>query len=208
MTVLVLTAPDDDTATRVCQALDDCGCDHVRMDLGDFPETLSFTATGPQPAWTGRLSDGQRDLGLSEITAVYYRRPTSFRLPAHLSAQHRRFAAAEARQGLGELLACLRVPFVNRPSRIADAEFKPAQLQAAAEIGFRVPPTLITSLGCEARAFARQVGQVIYKPLSAPFVHEESHTKLVYARTNRHTRAHRQRRRCLPGTVRVVVWLL
>jgi ATP-grasp ribosomal peptide maturase len=181
VTVLVLTAPDDDTATRVCQALDDCGCDHARMDLGDFPETLSFTATGPQPGWTGRLSDGQRDLRLSEITAVYYRRPTSFRLPAHLPAQHRRFAVAEARQSLGGLLACLRVPFVNRPSRIADAEFKPAQLQAAAEVGFRVPHTLITSLGCEARAFARQVGQVIYKPLSAPFVHEEGHTKLVYA---------------------------
>ena len=126
------------------------------------------STNGPQPIWTGQLPDGQRDLRLSEITAVYYRRPTSFRLPAHLSAQHWRFAAAEARQSLGEVLTCLRVPFVNRPSRIADAEFKPAQLQAAAEVGFRVPPTLITSLGCEARAFARQVGQVIHKPLSAP----------------------------------------
>jgi MvdD pre-ATP grasp domain len=115
VTVLVLTAPDDDTATRVCQALEDRGCDHARMDLGDFPETLSFAVRVPDPVWTGRLSDGHRDLRVSEITAVYYRRPTSFRLPAHLSAQHRRFAAAEARQGW---VGCCRVcafPLSTRP---------------------------------------------------------------------------------------------
>lgn len=181
MTVLVLTAPDDDTATRVCQALDDRGRDHARMDLGDFPETLSFTATGPNPAWVGSLSDGHRDLRLCDITAVYYRRPSSFRLPAHLTAQNRRFAIAEARQGLGGLLSCLPVPFVNRPSRIADAEFKAAQLQTAAEVGFRVPATLITSISSEARAFADEIGQVIYKPLSAPFLHEDGQAKLIYA---------------------------
>ena len=132
--------------------------------------------TGPPPVWSGQLSNGQRDLRLSEITAVYYRRATSFRLPEHLSAQQRRFAAAETRQGLGGLLSCLRVPFVNRPSRIADDEFKPAQLQVAAEVGFRIPATLITSVGSEARAFTRQVGQVVYKPLSAPFAHQDGHT--------------------------------
>ncbi|MGI9001121.1 MAG: ATP-grasp ribosomal peptide maturase [Pseudonocardia sp.] len=181
MTVLVLTAPDDDTATRVCQALDERGGDHVRMDLGDFPETVSFTVTGLHPTWDGWLSDGHRDLQPSKITAVYYRRPSTFRLPAHLCVQQRRFAAAEARQGWGGLLSCLRVPFVNRPSRTADAELKPAQLQTAAEVGFRVPPTLITSSGAEARAFARAVSQVVYKPLSAPFLHENGHAKLVYA---------------------------
>jgi len=178
---LVLTAADDDTATRVCDALDERGCGFVRMDLGDFPESLSFTATGPHPEWHGWLSDGHRNLPLSEITAVYYRRPSSFRLPAHLSVQQRRFAAAEARQGWGGLLSCLRVPFVNHPSRIADAEFKIAQLQAAAEIGFRVPSTLVTSIAAQARAFARQIGEVIYKPLSAPFLHEDGQAKLVYA---------------------------
>ncbi|GAA1960173.1 ATP-grasp ribosomal peptide maturase [Amycolatopsis minnesotensis] len=179
MTVLVLTAPDDDTATRVCQALDDRGCAHARMDLGDFPKTLSCTATGPD--WTGWLSDGHRELRLSEIRSVYYRRPSGFRFPAHLPAQERRFAAAEARQGLGGLLFCLRVPFVNHPSRIADAELKPAQLQAAADVGFRVPRTLITNDAEEARAFAHETdGRILYKPLTAAFLRTDE-VKLVYA---------------------------
>lgn len=181
MAVLVLTAHDDDTATRVCQALEARGYGYVRMDLGDFPETLSFTASGPGPAWVGGLFDGQRDLPLSDIEAVYWRRPTSFRLPAHLNEQQRRFAVAETRQGLGGVLSCLPVPFVNHPCRVADAELKPAQLQAAAEIGFVVPPTLITSSGAEARQFADRFKKVLYKPLTSAFLREDDQVKLVYA---------------------------
>lgn len=182
MTVLVLTAHDDETATRVCHALDDRGADHARMDLGDFPEKLSVTADLRSGSdWTGSLSGSGRDLPLAEISAVYYRRPSAFGLSVQMSAEHRRFAAAEARQGLGGLLSSLRVPFVNRPSRIADAELKVVQLQAAAALGFLVPPTLITSVGSKARAFARDVGTLMYKPLSSPFLREDDHVKLVYA---------------------------
>lgn len=182
MTVLVITSTDDDTATRVCRALDDQGSDHVRMDLGDFPASVSFTATGPHPVWDGWLFDGRHvGLALSTIAAVYYRRPSSFRLPADLPVQQGRFATAEARQGWGGLLSSLKVPFVNRPSHIADAELKPAQLQVAAEVGFLVPPTLITSIGAAARAFAREVGPVVYKPLSTAFLREDGEAKLVYA---------------------------
>lgn len=181
MTVLVLTSSDDRTAARVCNALGERGVDHLRIDLGDFPDSLSLTAVGPCPEWTGWLSDGRRELPLSEIMAVYYRRPSSFRFPEHLPVQHRRFATAEARQGWAGLLSCMRVPFVNRPSRIADAELKPAQLQAAAEVGFRVPPTLITSSGDQARAFVQHEREVIYKPLSATFLRENGEARLIYA---------------------------
>jgi hypothetical protein len=181
MAVLVVTAHDDDTATRVCRALDAHGHDYARMDLGDFPEKLSFSASGPGPAWSGRLSDGQRDLTLADIEAVYWRRPTTFRLPAHLSEQQRRFAVAEARQGLGGLISCLPVPFVNHPSHVADAELKPAQLRAAAEIGLVVAPTLITSSGSEARQFADRYGKVLYKPLTSAFLRADDQVKLVYA---------------------------
>lgn len=181
MAVLVLSAHDDDTATRVCQALEARERDYTRMDLGDFPERLSFTAAGPGPYWDGQLSDGQQELLLPDIEAVYWRRPASFRLPADLGSQQRRFAAAEARQGLGGVVSCLPVPFVNHPSRIADAELKPAQLQTAAQLGLPVPPTLITSSGAEARQFARRFGTVLYKPLTSAFLRENGQTKLVYA---------------------------
>jgi ATP-grasp ribosomal peptide maturase len=181
VTVLVVTEDDDDTATRVCRALEARGCDYARLDLGDFPEKLTFTAAGPGTAWDGQLSDGQRHLTLADIEAVYWRRPTNFRLPANLGAQQRRFAVAEARQGLGGLISSLPVPFINHPARIADAELKPVQLRAAVEIGFVVPPTLITSCGPAARQFAERFGRVLYKPLTSIFLRENAKAKLVYA---------------------------
>jgi hypothetical protein len=50
----------------------------------------------------------------------------------HLPAQDARFALAQARYGLGGVLASLPgCQYVNHPHAIADAEFKPAQLAAA-----------------------------------------------------------------------------
>lgn len=182
MVVLVVTAPDDPTATRVCHALSEHGADWERMDLGEFPDNVSFSATGPGCGWQGSLRVGDHQLSLAEIGAVYYRRPTAFRFPEHLSVTDRRFAAAEARQGLGGVLSCLAARFVNHPSAVADAALKPVQLRRAAEVGFRVPPTLITSVGAQARAFTDQVGgRVIYKPLGWPILRGDGKPWFVYA---------------------------
>ncbi|MGH3566548.1 MAG: ATP-grasp ribosomal peptide maturase [Pseudonocardia sp.] len=181
MTVLIVTAHDDDTATRVCDALHRRARDHLRIDLGDFPDTLSLSATGPDPGWTGTLHDGHRELALDDVEAVYWRWPTTFRMPDHLDPQQRRFAVAEARQGLGGIISCLPVPFVSHPARIADAELKPAQLHTAAQLGLLVPPTLITSDGQAAREFVRRHRRVLYKPFTATFLRTEDRTKLVYA---------------------------
>jgi hypothetical protein len=127
VTVLVLTAPDDDTATRVCRELETSGRPYMQLDLGDFPESVSFVMTGPNGGWAGHLSNGCQELALSQVTAVYYRRPSSFRLPAELPVPHRRFAAAEARHGWAGLLSSLRVRYVNHPARVADAGFSEAR---------------------------------------------------------------------------------
>ncbi|MGH3935844.1 MAG: ATP-grasp ribosomal peptide maturase [Pseudonocardiaceae bacterium] len=111
-----------------------------------------------------------------------YRRPTGFRLPDHLPPEHQQFAKAEARRGLGGLLLTLPVRWVSHPSRIADAEFKPLQLQLAAECGLRVPRTLITNDAVHVQEFAEQLsGPMIYKPLSAPSVRTGGELRLIYA---------------------------
>lgn len=181
MTVLVLTEPDDDTASRVCNALAGRSCAYLRADLGAFPASMSITGVQTGTGWTGTLQSGDQDLALAEIESVYWRRPTAFRFPAELDAQQRRFATAEARQGLGGLISGLPVPFVNHPARIADAEMKPVQLQIAAQVGFRVPPTLITTDAAAARAFLQRHRRVLYKPFTAAFPRLQNRVQLVYA---------------------------
>jgi hypothetical protein len=110
--------------------------------------TASLTSTG---RWCGSMTHGDRCLPLDEIRAIYYRRPTGFRFPDDLSAEQRRFAGAEARRGLAGLLLSLPVKWLSHPSRVADAELKPLQLNLAAACGLTVPRTLLTNDATSAR---------------------------------------------------------
>lgn len=196
--MLILSELEDQTACRVRAALEDRGTCCTQWDVGDFPQRLLLAAstghgstghgstghgsTGYGSTWAGRLGDSAETLRLEDIEAVYYRRPSEFRLPDGLSDEHRRFALAEARAGFGGLLVSLPARWVNHPSRIADAEFKPAQLRVAADVGFRVPRTLLTNDATAAREFAAAVGgKLVYKPLSGGGILDGAELKLIYA---------------------------
>ncbi len=183
MTILVLTRPNDGTADSVLAELQRRGATAVRDDVGDFPLDVTMVASlAEHHGWYGSLSIAGRPVRLDEIQAIYYRRPTGFRFPDHLSADQQRFAKAEARRGLGGLLLALPVRWVSHPSRVADAEFKPLQLQLALACGLRVPRTLLTNDAACARELAEQLtGPMIYKPLSAPSVRTDGELRLIYA---------------------------
>lgn len=182
MVVLMLTRPNDGTASGVEAELKRRGITVVRGDVGDFPMDAKIVASIVDHAeWRGSLRVSGETVPLADIRAIYYRRPTGFRLPDHLSPEQQRFAKAEARRGLGGLLLTLPVRWVSHPSRVADAEFKPLQLQLAASCGLRVPRTLLTNDAARAREFADQLdGPMIYKPLSAPSLRIGGELKFVY----------------------------
>lgn len=164
--VVVITEVDDPTADLVIEELNEREVGVVRFDTADFPSALSISASlsGPN-GWEGALRTPTRRADLRTVRSVYYRRPSDFDF-SHLELQDARFAAAQARHGLGGLLVglpgCL---YVNHPNAIADAEYKPAQLAVAASSGFTVPPTLITNVLADAREFAAAHGRIVYKPL-------------------------------------------
>ncbi|WP_331718731.1 ATP-grasp ribosomal peptide maturase [Streptomyces sp. NBC_00212] len=166
--VLVVTNLDDPTTDLVIDELHGRDVPVVRFDSGDFPATLSFAATITSAGITGTLTTPTRTADLAGVRSLYYRRPSGFTFP-HLDQQTARFATAQARYGLGGVIASLPgCRYVNHPHRIGDAEFKPSGLATAASAGFQLPPTLITSDPDAARAFIKGQGPVIYKPLAAP----------------------------------------
>lgn len=119
MTVLVLTRPNDGTAGGVVVELERRGVTVVRGDVGDFPLEANLVASlADHNEWQGSLSISGKSVPLSDISAIYYRRPTGFRLPDHLSPEQQRFAKGEARRGLGGLLLTLPVRWVSHPSRV------------------------------------------------------------------------------------------
>ncbi|MGC0334816.1 ATP-grasp ribosomal peptide maturase [Streptomyces sp. SAI-170] len=183
--VLVITSLEDFTADRVIAALNERQVPVVRVDPADIGPGLSFGArigTGA-PAWSGRLRTTSREVELGEVAAVYYRRPTPYsERYCHLPAQQRDFAAAEARHGLGGILNHLHgATYVNHPGAVTAADFKPAQLQIAVQLGLIIPPTLVTNDVAQARKFAADHGPVIYKTFRGLPRDEDGHTGAIWA---------------------------
>lgn len=166
-TVLIMTALEDVTADWVVAALNALEVPVVRFDPADIGSELAFGfRIGSEPRhWTGRLRTANREVELGEVAAVYYRRPTPYAARfKHLPRQERDFAITEARHGLGGVLHTLRgAVYVNHPSAVARADFKPAQLQRFADLGLKIPPTLITNDVEAARGFAAAQEHIVYK---------------------------------------------
>ncbi|MGH3924292.1 MAG: MvdC/MvdD family ATP grasp protein, partial [Pseudonocardiaceae bacterium] len=153
-TVLVLTQSCDVTADYVVEELSRRGTPVFRCDPGDFPRTLSLAAE-LGGGWTGSLRLPEREVRLQDVGCAWYRRPSAFEFPEGLNPEERRWAQAEARLGVGGVLATLP-RWLNHPSDIARVQYKPLQLQSALAVGLTVPPTLLTNAADAARSFAQQ----------------------------------------------------
>lgn len=164
--VLVVTRLDDQTADLVIMELNRRSVPVVRLDPGDFPGTVTVNAYLDGLGFGGTVRTATRTLDLERVRSVYWRRPSAFGAGEMLAEQDARWCIEQARYGLGGILGAVAgAHYVNHPWRNRDAEYKPAQLAAAARCGMTVPPTLITNDSAKARRFAEQHGPVVYKPL-------------------------------------------
>jgi ATP-grasp ribosomal peptide maturase len=180
--VLIIAAADDWPTDRVVVELERRGVEVFRMDTADFPQQLTLAGTiDPAQAWTGELTTEYRTVELSRVGAVYYRAPGAFRFPEGMSGPEERFAAAQARAGLGGVLSALECRWVNHPTAMARAEYKPVQLAAARACGLRIPATLITNRPRDVVVFATQTGgPIVCKPVASPVLIEDGQLKSVY----------------------------
>ncbi|WP_308284236.1 ATP-grasp ribosomal peptide maturase [Streptomyces buecherae] len=171
--MLVVSRVDDVTADVVIEELNRRKVPVVRLDPGDFPTDLSVTTLLDTNGLRGRVRTRTRVADLDTLRSVYWRRPRPYTAPPGLTDQDARWCREEARYGLGGILSSLPgAHYVNHPWRNRDAEYKPAQLAAAARCGFDIPPTLLTNDARAARDFAHEHGPVIYKPLRNTDYHD------------------------------------
>lgn len=180
MVVLIHTQRFDPTADHVIAELNVRRVPVFRFDSAEFPLGLSISARLDAGGWLGTLESSSRAASFSDVTGIYHRRPTGFEFPPGMPEAEQRWAAAEARMGLGGVLSAMTC-WLNHPARIAAAEFKPVQLAAAAGAGLRVPRTIVTSEPAYAAEFAASVGQVIYKPLASSSFENDGRRQVIYA---------------------------
>jgi len=182
--VLVIAANDDWPTDRVVTELTGRGVEVFRMDTADFPQRISLTGRISRGrGWAGELTTVHRTVALSRVRAVYYRAPGAFQFSDGMTGPEEQFAAAQARAGLGGVVSALDCRWVNHPTFMARAEYKPVQLDAARACGLRIPPTLITNRPEAVREFAAAIpGPLVCKPVASPVLVEDGKLKTVYTR--------------------------
>ncbi|MFH8559103.1 MvdC/MvdD family ATP grasp protein [Streptomyces celluloflavus] len=176
--VLVVTFALDPTADYVLRELNARRIPFWRTDLADFPTRSTLSAElGADGRWRGTMHDTARGVDLSELRAVWWRKPTPFAFPDTMSGPEQTFAASQAKRAVSGVLGSLPgVLWVNRPERNADCT-KPRQLAAAAEAGLHVPETLITSNPADVPPFAERCGGSIITKVLGGIVHTEANTR-------------------------------
>ncbi|MFN2497438.1 MAG: ATP-grasp ribosomal peptide maturase [Pseudonocardiaceae bacterium] len=181
--MLIVSGVGDWSAGQVAQHLDTRGASYSWLDPADFPRRVQVSARlMPRSGWCGEVVTPAGAFAWEEISAVFYRRPRDFAMPDGMSGPEQRFARAQARVGLGGVLASLPVKWINHPSALADCEYKPRQLSLARTMGLRVPATIVTNAPEEVRRFAAEVGDVIVKSLAEPIIAEAGTQKAIWTR--------------------------
>ncbi|MGH3622315.1 MAG: MvdC/MvdD family ATP grasp protein [Sciscionella sp.] len=172
---------DDGAADLVMAALADRRTAALRMDTAEFPNAMSVVARPDRIDSPGWLDVRGERVNLATVRSVYRSHPAQFTFPKGMSGPERRFAMLESVYGLGGVFAAQRWRWLDRPSAVADASYKPHQLMVAAECGLNVPPSLVTNNGAEARKFAAEVdGELIYKSLSTGVLTEQDELRIIY----------------------------
>ncbi|GAA0482995.1 ATP-grasp ribosomal peptide maturase [Streptomyces stramineus] len=176
--MLVVTFALDPTADYVLRELNARRVPFWRTDLADFPTRSQLSAAlGTDGRWRGAMHDSARGVDLSEVRAVWWRKPTPFAFPETMSAPEQAFATSQAKRAFSGVLGSLPdVLWINRPERNADCT-KPRQLAAAAEAGLHVPETLITNNPADVLPFAERCGGRIITKVLGGIVHTENNTR-------------------------------
>ncbi|PRW64645.1 MvdC/MvdD family ATP grasp protein [Actinopolyspora mortivallis] len=164
MTVLILARDIDPSADAMVQAVQRRDVRVYRVNTAWFPAQLGLAAELRDDRWCGHLTTPAHTIDLAEITGVYYRAPEAFRFPNEWDLPVRQHAFLEAKYGLGGVLASLPAVWVNHPSRLADAAYKPVQLAEAARLGLCAPHTALTNEPDAFASFARR-GRTVTKML-------------------------------------------
>jgi hypothetical protein len=171
--ILILTQPFDQHADSVIERLAARGVEFIRFNPADFPAQASLSlGYRPNGQMRSFLRSGETVIDLAELQSVWTRRPQPPVPHEQIKdPKTREFVALDSRtfvQDLWNALPCLWLP--GHPAAIQRAQLKASQLRVAAEVGFELPPTLVTNNREEFLEFYNQHnGNIISKLIGPAF---------------------------------------
>jgi glutathione synthase/RimK-type ligase-like ATP-grasp enzyme len=177
--LLLVTNRDDLTADWLVLELERRQASFYRFNTEDYPACSTLRWHGNE----AELCVSGTTLRSRDITAVWWRRPLSPRLPAGLSDREATWAAGESLAALEGFMHTLDAHWVSHPEAIERADSKMEQLRRAVTFGFEVPVSLVTNDRVAARSFLADTEPAICKSLRSARVPTATGAGLFYTAT-------------------------
>ncbi len=180
--IIIVTNRQDHTADFLILELQKRQADYVRFNTEDFPQRVQVVWQIDDMGSGGYFSFPKARVDFKDVRSVWYRRP----VPPIPSAEiddpvAYEFALAESQASLDGIWRSLDCFWVSHPDNLRKAELKLYQLKVAAQVGFRLWPTILTNSPETARAFYHdQGGKVVYKPLRRGRLVRDETVGLIY----------------------------
>lgn len=169
--IVIVTDKFDPHTDIVIVELRNMGYQPVRLHPADFPVSASVTLDFDQHHWSGELTYSKGPLDLDDIRSIWWRRPEPYVIAADLPKRERDFARRETEHAFTGVWRVIDCYWMSDPFHIRRASNKVEQLQRAAQLGFRVPRTLITNDPSRVREFYERCGgKMVYKALANPML--------------------------------------
>jgi len=158
--ILILTnLKEDGNAEAVAAKLRERGAEHAVFDYSQYPSqaeiSVSYQAGG---AARHVLHTPEGAINLDDVTTAWLRRPSAVKAHAEIeNGPTHKFVEGECRTFLRDLWDSLRWFWVPAAPAVVDrTQLKAAQLRLAGELGFELPPTLITNHAEDLLEFYRE----------------------------------------------------
>jgi glutathione synthase/RimK-type ligase-like ATP-grasp enzyme len=175
--ILILTEPGDLHADRVTQKLHDRSAPFVRFNPAEFPRHARLSVHFPGKGNNRYVLQAHNEsVELSTLKAIWYRRPRAPVVHDCLTDTATRTAIQqECESFLYDIWSSIGGMWVPGPPFVLRRWRKVAQLDLAQELGFEIPPTLITSSPDELVAFYQQHnGNIVSKRVGFSFLSSEA----------------------------------
>ncbi len=157
--IIVITKKGDAHGAHMVELLKIKCEDVIVFDYSQFPlnSQITFYSSGSRDAALIRFSDG-RTISLDKIKSVLNRRQDEPKPPDGIQDERiKEYIVRESRNFLDALPQILKCFWLSNPDAVRIASRKPYQIMVARQIGFSVPPTLITNSPTEAGNFVREI---------------------------------------------------
>ena len=175
MSILLLTNQKDLTTDFLVRELRRKRAEYYRLNT----DSTSQFAISIDPLQNNfEISQASFRIDLDDISAAYFRRPTTPYLPG-TGSQYREYLSREWTALLDSLYFVIGERWFSSPESIFLAEDKPRQIRLAKQIGFHVPETIITTDLEVAKAFQKEF-PVVAKPLRMGLLNSRDEGQIVY----------------------------